>query len=845
MTDNKDNIIKDLNAKLTEKDKEINDLKNKNTTKDNEIKNLKTQIDTKEKEKKDLSNKVTSKENEIKDLKTKLTAKENEENEAKKQLNQINTQINEKDKIINQNKSVIAENEKNINNFKSQISAKEEEIKGLKSKLTEKEKEVNALKPQITEKDNKIKQNQTAIEEKDKQISNLKTEITKKDNQIIELNNQIKEKVNVENNKKNEIINLNNNIKQKDEEIKTLKEEINKIKNENENKIKELSTKDTLINELETKIKNNVELQKVIEEKKAIILELERIKKMVIPDLNGKRLYDISLNFNSIKSIKEGWNLKLSELGLNYFNSTIKCRKIGVIGNKRVGKSFILSCLFGLPYSLTPFHTNEKIGIKFKLKKSKKKDKKENKNIEFIVFDTDGFNLPILEERNEREELETSKDDSNINNKEEKKEENDNENNNNNKNNIIKGQKNNDTPLGDSEEISENLSKSCFDLNDEYNTLIKNTNNIEELKINKILTEDFIIRFMIDCSDILIMVVGLLKYSEQKLLNKVMEQCVKQKKDNLYVIHNLKSLTKKEQVDDYIKEVLMNSGLAYELEEIKEIRGESDFEEEEEENQENSEEKDENRFYFTCKYKSLTINHFIFINCNCEDEEKYLFNEFTKKNMISILNNSKSREFNISKSFKEKIFELLKDYSKNKIKEENIQIIENNQENNSRKIIYKGEEDLKLIKYIKNDVNNTRSELMPKYSYHKSNKEGKEKLCILVETPGEITDESIKPRIDNMKYYIQYKGKKSLSEEERKVNDNINIIGREFGEFTLEIPISMKDYIISNLKEPKCYNDKGIKYIEYELDNISNINIELKNGTYSKTEKDNKQNKFN
>ena len=597
-----------------------------------------------------------------------------------------------------------------------------------------------------------------------------------------------------------------------------------------------------MINELETKIKNNVELKKANEEKKAISLELERIKKMVIPDLNGKRLYDISLNFNSIKSIKEGLTLKFSELGLNYFNSSIKCRKIGVIGNKHVGKSFILSCLFGLPYSLTPFHTKEKISIKFKLKKSKKKDKKDNKNIEFIVIDTDGFNLPILEERNVKEELELAKVDSNINNIEEKKGENDKENNNNNnKINIIKGQKNNDTPLGDSEEISENLSKSCFDLNDAF---IKKTNNIEELKINKILTEDFITRFIIDCSDILIMVVGLLKYSEQKLLNKVMEQCVKQKKDSLYVIHNLQSLTKKEQVDDYIKEVLMNSGLTYEFEEIKEIRDESDLEEEEE-NKENSEEKDESRFYFTCKYKSLIINHFIFINCNCEEEEKYLFNEFTKKNMISILNNSKSREFNISNSFKEKIFELLKDYSKNKIKEENIQIIENNQENNSRKIIYKDEEDLKLIKYIKNDLNDTRSELMPKYSYHKSSKEGKEKLCILVETPGEITDETIKPRIDNMKYYIQYKGKKSLSEEEKKVNENINITGREFGEFTLEIPISMKDYIISNLKEPKCYNDKGIKYIEYELDNISNINIELKNGTYSKTEKDDKLNKFN
>ena len=471
---------------------------------------------------------------------------------------------------------IIKAKDNEINNLKNQLDSKEKEKNELNNQITSKN---NDLEAKMKEKDNKInelekklEQINTQMKEKDQLInqnkSDSETEISKRDNQITELNNLIKEKVNSENSKSNEIINLKNDIKQKEEKIKTLSEEINKLKNENENKNKELSTKESLINELETKIKNNVELKKANEEKKAISLELERIKKMVIPDLNGKRLYDISLNFNSIKSIKEGLTLKFSELGLNYFNSSIKCRKIGVIGNKHVGKSFILSYLFGLPYSLTPFHTKEKISIKFKLKKSKKKDKKDNKNIEFIVIDTDGFNLPILEERNVKEELELAKVDSNINNIEEKKGENDKENNNNNnKINIIKGQKNNDTPLGDSEEISENLSKSCFDLNDAF---IKKTNNIEELKINKILTEDFITRFIIDCSDILIMVVGLLKYSEQKLLNKVMEQCVKQKKDSLYVIHNLQSLTKKEQVDDYIKEVLMNSGLTYEFEEIKE-----------------------------------------------------------------------------------------------------------------------------------------------------------------------------------------------------------------------------------------------------------------------------------
>ena len=88
---------------------------------------------------------------------------------------------------------------------------------------------------------------------------------------------------------------------------------------------------------------------------------------------------------------------------------------IGVLGNKRVGKSFILSKIFGSPYSPTPIHTYEKLKIKFKQKKSKKKDK--NK-FELIFIVSDGFNCPILDNNNENEEINI-----NINNNEEINEE--------------------------------------------------------------------------------------------------------------------------------------------------------------------------------------------------------------------------------------------------------------------------------------------------------------------------------------------------------------------------------------------------------------------------------------
>ena len=52
--------------------------------------------------------------------------------------------------------------------------------------------------------------------------------------------------------------------------------------------------------------------------------------------------------------------------------------------------------------------------------------------------------------------------------------------------------------------------------------------------------------------------------------------------------------------------------------------------------------------------------------------------------------------------------------------------------------------------------------------------------------------------------------------------------GREFGEFILDIPISLKEYEIANLEKHKNYEKNGIEYIEYELTKLNNINNEKK-----------------
>ena len=104
--------------------------------------------------------------------------------------------------------------------------------------------------------------------------------------------------------------------------------------------------------------------------------------------------------------------------------------------------------------------------------------------------------------------------------------------------------------------------------NDEF----KNDQNIskEEAGIklksivsDKILTEHFIQNFIIQKSNILILVIGILNYQEQKLLNRIKTENENKFKNEtpppFFVIHNLQAFSLKKQVEDYIEETLLHS----------------------------------------------------------------------------------------------------------------------------------------------------------------------------------------------------------------------------------------------------------------------------------------------
>ena len=71
------------------------------------------------------------------------------------------------------------------------------------------------------------------------------------------------------------------------------------------------------------------------------------------------------------------------------------------------------------------------------------------------------------------------------------------------------------------------------------------------------MTELFLQEFIIKNSDILLLVVGLLTYSEQLLINKIKYESKNKKRDSIIIVHNLQNFRKKEQITDYIKNILL------------------------------------------------------------------------------------------------------------------------------------------------------------------------------------------------------------------------------------------------------------------------------------------------
>ena len=598
-----------------------------------------------------------------------------------------------------------------------------------------------------------------------------------------------------------------------------------------------------IIAELKDLNEINSQLQKEIEKLKKYD-ELKKTNK-----LKPEEFYDIVIDINSIKSVNtEGWKVIFNESGKEKYIShknekEQKAIILGVLGNNNKGKSFLLSKISKLDLPTGTSIETKGLSVKYP-------ELKGFKERQLILLDSAGLETPVLIKENKE-----------IIKKEDDKE----------KNDEIKNEHEIIEELNQNQDDKEHIQNKKIDENSEEIIQIElkkeilNKKEIEqnkEFKENardKIMTELFLQNFIIMVSDILLIVVGKLTYSEQLLINKIKVESKKQNKGRIFIIHNLQEFRAVEQVQDYIKNTLLkcstfnlkkrtwistNQDKEIKKENINQIHdipvkpniqiNQKDDNEIKIELKNNDQDKDNNvinkindknvndddqliDIHFTeiLNYgdkKKLEVYHLILANEDSEAGDTY--NKYTFEFIENLYNLiPEPKKFDIFEQVKDNFKKLSStilndDIEKNEF---NKDIIED------KKIILEKKENLTLKKCYTDELGFSffkTGDFEPKYNYFKPDENT---LEIRLEVPGKnecITSH----KIIGDETVVTVKGKKIKDNQPKAPIYNLFNI-REFSDFELNIPLKAEDFKISQSEPKKGYPkfNNGICIIQYEL----------------------------
>ena len=441
-----------------------------------------------------------------------------------------------------------------------------------------------------------------------------------------------------------------------------------------------------------------------------------------------KDFYDVVVQIDSIKSIKKGWKICMTERGKKNYEKykNEKIVKIGVVGNANKGKSFLLSKIskMSLPSGMSV--KTEGLSIKYP-------ELKDNQNRRIVLLDSAGLETPVLDSG---------------------------------KNNLEGKDKN------------EIFKEKCRD---------------------KLITELFLQNYIIHNSDILIAVVDILSFSEQKLLLKFKKEIENaQRNQPVIVIHNLKTYTTIEQVDDYIENTLLKSA-TFKLEKGPIV------------DTKNTNFKIKYILYEKANEKTPAIFHLIYANENSKAGSHY--NGFTlnfiENSYQSITNHT---SYDVIETTKERFIQVSKEILEKKEKENDI-TKDSFDERYPNYIKLKRDKEITLKKCFIDEIgfsNLITNGFEPKYNVFKKDN----KIIIRVEAPGNcpMVAEKI---VQGELFIIRLSGEKKKDIVPEKLEDNI-YNKREIGKFILDIPLSSKEYIFSE-KPPTFDYHSGVQFIEYEL----------------------------
>ena len=321
----------------------------------------------------------------------------------------------------------------------------------------------------------------------------------------------------------------------------------------------------------------------------------------------------------------------------------------------------------------------------------------------------------------------------------------------------------------------------------------------KEKSREKLITELFLQNYIINNSDVLIIVVGILTYSEQKLLNRIKTEFLKSRNKNkidkpLFIIHNLMTYETIQQVEEYINDCLLKSA-TFELEIGHNI---------------STKENKKKGVYYYEKNLSQKIFHLIF--ARDKSEAGNFYNDSTLEFLENIYQNVINlKSFDVIETVKESFIEISKD-----ILEKTEQPLNKNNFENSNKELIKitNANNFSLKKCLIDELgfsNLKGNNFEPTYNCYKDDN----KIIIKIEAPGNVTLKS-SFESGSQYYIIRVNGTKKKDKFPEKLEDNIYNC-REYGNFSLDIPINPDEFIIKN-NSPKIYEKKGILFIEYELE---------------------------
>ena len=337
---------------------------------------------------------------------------------------------------------------------------------------------------------------------------------------------------------------------------------------------------------------------------------------------------------------------------------------------------------------------------------------------------------------------------------------------------------------------------------------------------DKTLTEYFIQNFIIQKSNILLVVIGILNYPEQKLLNRIKTENKNKFKNAtpppLFVIHNLQTFSLKKQVEDYINETLLKSA-TFKLKEMADV-----------ESTENNEEIQNEKFFIEVFNKEeeqqMVIYHLILAMHGTEAGDYYnkfaykflskQFNSFPIHHKFPIVEDVKRQCINNSDKLMVNPIESLDEFENS---ESEIKLKSQDKDGKEKELVFKR----CLIDEL-GFSNFYGANFDPKYAYFKTIIDKKPYICIQVEIPGE-SKVSCKAKMIEQNWNVSIKGKKITEDIEDKDN-HTSFSKREKGDFNLIIKLNVEDFQLKESKPEKSKTTKKDGLISYYFPLVSQDN---------------------